>query len=94
MQCFEVQVIERPNFPQGYSRGMTEDEMNGSYNDWDIIMEEMQKRPHQKFISYRRVSTWTPDGGTYYYPGSSNTCSLNIPTGTHREFLRVYTEDK
>ena len=100
MKTFEVQVFEQKNFPKDYGRIPTDAEMNGSYDDWDVIKEEMQKRPNQKFLRYKRFSTWIPDCGTYHYPGNrlggiaTTTEPLDIPTGTLREFLKIYTEDR
>lgn len=39
-----------------------------------------------------------PDGGFYYFKGSGVypycTEDVNIPTGTYKEFIQVYVEDK
>jgi hypothetical protein len=94
VEIIEKQYFEQKDYPAGYGRIRVETEQQ----IWDIIMGIMNENPTKKYLKHFTRQEWKPDGGTYHFDGSGvypyNTEDADIPTGTYKEFLQVYVEDK
>lgn len=89
MEIIEVQYFEQEDFPAGYGRTpwTTESEKD----IWNLIMETMNRNPSKRYLKHFQRSEWVPNPNGRVWEHHPE---LNIPLGTHREFLQVYVEDK